>query len=618
MDMPAPGFKYRAFISYSHQDAAAADWVHKAVERYRVPRALVGRTTAMGVVPARLSPLFRDREELAASTDLSAVITAALEGASHLVVICSPRSARSKWVNEEIAAFKRLGREDRIFAIIVDGEPNSGDPERECFPEALRFRLGPDGRLGATPTEPVAADARDTGDGRDNAKLKLIAGLIGVGLDDLKRRELQAQRRRTAFAYGLTAVFALLALAAVWFAFSAEKQRSLADEQRLRAETGEKEAVSQRDRANAAVDAARRTAGTMVTQFTEELRTAPGAQVAVTADILEKAIGLLDILGESTPLGPKELYIQALGLIGLAQGDIRLSDFDAAIVQATRAIGILKDISTGKDAPPGADADLATAYDVTGNAYMASGRNGMALSAYGTALKLREALIAGSPDDRERKRDIEFSHRKIGEVSVRMSALASARVSLGTALAIAEELDPGWPQDDARYLVDLPDVLTMLGNLLEMMKDPGARPMLERAAQSLEGLFARFPNDTSVYSRLGTAWSNLAAHLQDAGDLQAASDIYVKALTVRENLHGLDADNVVWSQDLYRNYANLSSLSFDLKAYPAALYYVRRAITVLEAMVARNGEVAAWNDDLEVFRSWESDLVANGVTEQKP
>ena len=52
---PAP-FKYRAFISYSHSDTAWADWLHKAVERYRVPRPLVGRRTAQGLVPARLVP----------------------------------------------------------------------------------------------------------------------------------------------------------------------------------------------------------------------------------------------------------------------------------------------------------------------------------------------------------------------------------------------------------------------------------------------------------------------------------------------------------------------------------------------------------------------------------
>jgi hypothetical protein len=78
-------------------------------------------------------------------------------------------------VNEEILAFKRLGREDRIFCLIVGGEPNATDiPSREqeeCFPPALRFRLGPDGGLSVARTEPIAADARPGKDGKSNAKL---------------------------------------------------------------------------------------------------------------------------------------------------------------------------------------------------------------------------------------------------------------------------------------------------------------------------------------------------------------------------------------------------------------------------------------------------------------
>ena len=67
-------FKYRAFISYSHRDERWAAWLHKSLERYRVPRRLVGRATPMGAVPARIAPVFRDREELPTATDLSRVV----------------------------------------------------------------------------------------------------------------------------------------------------------------------------------------------------------------------------------------------------------------------------------------------------------------------------------------------------------------------------------------------------------------------------------------------------------------------------------------------------------------------------------------------------------------
>src|SRR5438270_7821306 len=100
---PAPfEFKYWAFISYSHQDEAWAQWLHRALETYQVPRRLVGRVSSVGKVPRRLFPVFRDRDELPGAADLGDTIQNALIHTRYLVVICSPRSAVSRWVNEEV------------------------------------------------------------------------------------------------------------------------------------------------------------------------------------------------------------------------------------------------------------------------------------------------------------------------------------------------------------------------------------------------------------------------------------------------------------------------------------------------------------------------------------
>src|SRR5689334_13547543 len=71
-------FKYWAFISYSHRDKSWGDWLHKALETYRVPRRLVGSAGRDGPVPKRLFPIFRDREELPTSADLGSNISEAL------------------------------------------------------------------------------------------------------------------------------------------------------------------------------------------------------------------------------------------------------------------------------------------------------------------------------------------------------------------------------------------------------------------------------------------------------------------------------------------------------------------------------------------------------------
>lgn len=190
-------FKYWAFISYSHADEEWAKWLHKSIETYRVPRKIVGRETAQGQISKRLFPVFRDREELPGASDLGGKLQDALTKSRSLIVICSPKSAVSKWVNEEVKTYKSFGHTGRVFCLITDGEPNAAPDSGllECFPPAVRFQVI-DGQVTTDPAEPIAADARPGKDGKTNALLKLLSGVMGVGYDELRRRERQRQRQR--------------------------------------------------------------------------------------------------------------------------------------------------------------------------------------------------------------------------------------------------------------------------------------------------------------------------------------------------------------------------------------------------------------------------------------
>lgn len=223
--------RYRAFISYSHDDQAMARWLHHALETYRVPSRLVGQTTRKGEVPRRLVPVFRDRADLPASGDLSASVRAALGGADTLIVICSPSAAASRWVNEEIRTFRELNPQGDILAAIVAGEPEAeagGHPaELECFPPMLRTS-------GEQAAEPVAADFRNRGDGRRMALLKLIAGLLALSLDQLIQRDLLRRQRRVTAITGasilLTLIMATLALSAISARSDAERRKAEAED----------------------------------------------------------------------------------------------------------------------------------------------------------------------------------------------------------------------------------------------------------------------------------------------------------------------------------------------------------------------------------------------------
>ena len=120
------------------------------LETYEVPPDLVGTPNVRGEpIPASLYPVFRDEEELPADADLTATIRAALKNSRLMVVLCSPRATKSRFVREEIRFFKELGKAERILALIIAGEPSADDPtkraegispELECLPR--RFVSG--------------------------------------------------------------------------------------------------------------------------------------------------------------------------------------------------------------------------------------------------------------------------------------------------------------------------------------------------------------------------------------------------------------------------------------------------------------------------------------------
>jgi tetratricopeptide (TPR) repeat protein len=230
-------YKYRAFITYAHKDEEKARWLRKKLEDFKVPKHLIGQNSDFGPIPSRLYPIFRDRDELAGAAQLGPLIEQALDDSSHLIILCSPHAVQSRWVNEEIRMFKAMGKEDRVLCLVLSGEPmvedSEGDSQKECIPLAARRQVDSNGEISEQKHEPAAADLRDSADGEKNSLLKLVAGLIGVGLDELKQRDLLARQKRLV---RITAVSAFLAISAISLAVYAMFQQQQAKISRANAE----------------------------------------------------------------------------------------------------------------------------------------------------------------------------------------------------------------------------------------------------------------------------------------------------------------------------------------------------------------------------------------------
>jgi len=208
-------YKYWAFISYSHEDEYWARWLHKHLEDFRLPRKYAANLPAESPchhgIFGRYFRVFRDRDELKGATSLTASLRQALDASRYLVVICSPNSAKSFWVNEEVRYFKSLQPERTILCLLVPAKKPAGkDDPAESFPPLLLHTVDSAGIPGSDLPVPFAPDVRRHKDGRARAFCKLTAALLEVEFDYLWNRARRHFLQRLAASALLVSLLAML------------------------------------------------------------------------------------------------------------------------------------------------------------------------------------------------------------------------------------------------------------------------------------------------------------------------------------------------------------------------------------------------------------------------
>ncbi len=519
--MPDSRPHYWAFLSYSHADARWANRLHRALEHFATPRRLIGAPTPVGPAPRRLHPIFRDREELGASADLGGRLVAALEGSGYLIVVCSPASARSRWVNEEIARFRATHGHERILAVIVDGKPFASlDPDeadQECFPEALRRRVGDD----AGP-EPIAADLRPERDGLRLAVLKLAAGMLGVGLDELVRRD--ARRRQgqltilTAASLAASAVLAALTFAAV-------RERDEAYAQRAQAEgliefmigdlRKKLEPIGGLDALDAVGDRALRYYAAQqrhgmddaalgrrarVLHMLGEIRDRRGDLAGALALFQEAARSTRELLARA-PNDPQRIFDHAqsvywVGYVAWRRGhdDEARRAFRDYQTLADRLVAIDPKNAAWREEVVYANSDL-------GAVFLADGEAPAAAAAYQRAVDDGERLVQAAPDDRGRQFDLAQNLGSLESAEYRRDRLDLATRDLSAESALDRRMLARNPADNGAK-VDLAVSRTALARvLLAQGRTRKASDELAVAQASLDQVIASAPGDELVQVR---------------------------------------------------------------------------------------------------------------------
>ena len=584
---PASHQRYMAFLSYSHDDEEQAAWLHESLEEFRVPPRLVGQLTDFGAVPKRLTPIFRDRHELAAAGDLGEEIEEAIAGSRFLIVLCSRTAASSHWINEEIICFKRLHREDRILAVILDGEPfasdEPGQEHEECFPPALRVHYDGRGRPTGQRAEPLAADLRDSGDGKRMGLLKVAAGMLGVGLDDLAQREAHRRHRRMTI---ITAASVAGMLFTSGLAYTAIQARD--------------EARDQRREADGLI-------GFMLGDLRKRLE--PVGRLDVLDVVGAKALSYYQGQNKSDlsdeALAQRSKALTLMGEIAAARGDM-----DGALRRYREALaGTAEALRRFPDDPQRMFDHAQSVYWV-GSIAMTRGSIDEAARQFSRYRQLADRMVAIEPNNPKWQLEVVYASSNLGIVETEQGRYQDAAKTFRASVAATERLVADEPAN-MEYQKLLSEAFAYLSDAQSKAGELGdAIAQRQQQLRHLAPYLAQDHPDADIRQKAMIANMALSRLVFERGESAEALKLAAAATDIGRQLVALDATNADWQGRSANTQINRASLLLRVGRTDEASQLIAQGCGTADRLVARNSNVASWVESVEACRGLRAELAA--------
>jgi len=209
--LPRPPFD--AFMSYRHdaRQTAITRGLQQALHRFAKPWHRL-----------RAVRLYRDETNLGARPDLWGAIRAELDRSRFLLLMASPESAASPWVDRE-AAHWLAAKGAETLLIVVTGGHVAWDPARGAFdpattalpPAVLRSLAAEPFWIDLSWVQNPARDMRLENPAFRNAVASIAATLRGTDKDALSGEDLVQRRRAMRLAYGGAGLIGVLAIGAL-------------------------------------------------------------------------------------------------------------------------------------------------------------------------------------------------------------------------------------------------------------------------------------------------------------------------------------------------------------------------------------------------------------------
>ncbi|MCX7774144.1 MAG: toll/interleukin-1 receptor domain-containing protein, partial [Clostridia bacterium] len=562
--------QYDVFISYRHKplDQRMSKSLHAFLETYKLPKSLKGFSG--------IHRVFRDEEELPLKGALSDTIAQALAHSSYLVVVCSPDTPESQWVNREVRTFIEMGLSDRIFALLIAGTPEqSFPPALQLVPDILERTL----RVAAPTTKKTEANIK-------REMLRIIAACMNIGFNTLSEADKRRQREAFLIKAGVsTAALAVLGLTgfilwqkAIYYQKVTESERKIV-----------MDSISQ-----------------LTYELPDTLRDVPYTYPIVT-DILTTNVEALNRIIELDKQNLNAKREKASNFSKLSDAWVVLGDGRKAKEIGRQGVDLLEELYE-KDQSLQTQKDLGEGYNAYGNSLYALGQYEEAKKYFLKAVR----SYKGIPD--------------YNSIPWALKGLADGYNNIGLVLQYLGQYDES--NDYCNKAIKLYDTLSDQNSVLISKEDLAmtynnmgltwyATGNYKRSQDYLKKAIALYEdlNDT-YYSRdyvkgLADACNNMELSSYFSGQYDEGAEYGARAIALYKEL-AIDDTNIPAQRDLAYGYINMAN-NLNLSGnYTDAEAYYSKALAIMQRLASDSSNQQAQSDLANCYSDMANNLVRTG------
>jgi serine/threonine protein kinase/tetratricopeptide (TPR) repeat protein len=382
--------------------------------------------------------------------------------------------------------------------------------------------------------------------------------------------------------------------------------------QAVRATRAERQALAERDRAEASFKMARNTVDRFFTQVGESPKLKAQGMENFRKDLLANAKEFYERFIEERLDTPEVRRDLGLAHVRLAKIQQVLGDYAAARPLSEKAIDILAELVRAHPDVSEYQRDLAASYFELGSVYFDTANLDKAETTYQQALAIQEKLAQNYPDVSEYRRAVATTRDGLGFLAFRAGQYEKAQASLELALTTWSQLvESGVRAPEDRY--GLATVQLRLGvTYADRGQTEKAETILKGAASTYQTLtddYADVPEYrhslARTYMALGGLYFN---NLRQAEKAEAAGQ---QAMQIEEKLSREHPDALEYAYDLGHCYSLLANVAETSGRSDTALIRIEKAIEILEDVVGR-GYSQARNDLINARVQWALVLAGRG------